>query len=118
LRQQRHADFPGCRRDHRIEYNLVHALHPFTVDAGECTPASRAPNNRGTPMTRLSKFMFALWAGFISCASVHAQNFPTRPIRLLIGSPPGGGADFVARALTPKLSEGLGQSVVIENRPG
>ena len=53
------------------------------------------------------------------CASfAHAQTFPTKPIRLLVGSPPGGGADFIARALSHKLSESLGQSVIVENRPG
>lgn len=69
-------------------------------------------------MTRLLKFTLALCAACICCASVLAQNYPVRPVRLLVGSAPGGGADFIARALSPKLTESLGQSVVIENRPG
>ena len=47
-----------------------------------------------------------------------AQTYPTRPIRILVGTPPGGGADFLARGLAPKLTESLGQSIVVENRPG
>ena len=47
-----------------------------------------------------------------------AQAYPTRPVRWIIGFPPGGGADQVARVIAPSLSERLGQQVVIENRPG
>jgi tripartite-type tricarboxylate transporter receptor subunit TctC len=50
--------------------------------------------------------------------SAHAQNFPSKPIRFLVGASPGGGADFVARTLSPRLTESLGQTVVVENRPG
>jgi tripartite-type tricarboxylate transporter receptor subunit TctC len=47
-----------------------------------------------------------------------AQAYPTRPMRWIVGFPPGGGADTVARIIAPWLSERLGQQVVIENRPG
>jgi len=46
------------------------------------------------------------------------QAYPTRPIRLIIGVPPGGAADFTARIVGQKLSDGLGQNVVAENRGG
>jgi tripartite-type tricarboxylate transporter receptor subunit TctC len=47
-----------------------------------------------------------------------ADPYPVRPIRLVVGFPPGGGVDTTARAIAPRLSERLGQQIVIDNRPG
>src|SRR5262245_49031324 len=47
-----------------------------------------------------------------------AQSYPTRPIRWIVGFPPGGGADAVARMIGAWLSDRLGQQVIVENRPG
>jgi tripartite-type tricarboxylate transporter receptor subunit TctC len=55
----------------------------------------------------------ALW----SCLSF-AQEFPSRALRLVVPFPPGGSTDIVARAIQPGLSQRLGQSVVIEHKPG
>jgi tripartite-type tricarboxylate transporter receptor subunit TctC len=50
--------------------------------------------------------------------AVYAQDYPTRPIRMIIPFGPGGASDFVGRILQPKLHEALGQPVLADNRPG
>src|SRR5580704_9494101 len=47
-----------------------------------------------------------------------AQAYPTRPVRIVVGFPAGGGTDITARLMGQWLSERLGQSFIIENRPG
>ena len=47
-----------------------------------------------------------------------AQDFPTHPIRIVVGFPPGGGVDLVARLIGQEIGKGFGQPVIVENKPG
>ncbi len=71
-------------------------------------------------MTLVKRFVLAVVAALclIPAASFAQDNYPTRPIRLIVGFGAGSSADVVARVISHKLSDLLGQSVVVENKPG
>ena len=73
-------------------------------------------------MMRARFDLFRLLAfGFIACAvptPSNAQDYPSRPIKIVVGFPAGGGVDTSARVIGQEMAKGLGQSVVIENKPG
>jgi len=62
--------------------------------------------------------IFVLFLGLILSGTVAAQDWPTKPVRFIVPYPPGGGTDVIARIVQPRLSEALGQTIVIENRGG
>ncbi|HZE60936.1 MAG TPA: tripartite tricarboxylate transporter substrate binding protein [Burkholderiales bacterium] len=66
-------------------------------------------------MTRL--LLALLFAPIVAAAQTSAQ-YPTKPIRMIIPFAPGGASDFVGRIMQPKMSELLGQQIVVENKPG
>jgi len=57
-------------------------------------------------------------AALAAAGAAGAQDFPTKPVRLLVGQAPGGATDIVARLVASKMSESLGQNAVVENRTG
>ena len=59
-----------------------------------------------------------LAAGSLARSALAQDASSSRPIRLLVGFPPGGGVDLLARVLAESMQYGLGQPIVIENRPG
>ncbi len=56
--------------------------------------------------------------GVIAHADVAAQNYPLKPVRLIVPTPAGGNPDFIARPVAQKMSESLKQTFIIDNRPG
>jgi len=59
-----------------------------------------------------------LVAAALCAAAAHAQGWPSKPIRLVVGFPPGGGNDIIARLVGAKMQETWGEAVIVENRPG
>lgn len=68
----------------------------------------------------MRRFLFYVCAGLLLGipSSVHAQTFPSKPVRLVVPFPPGGSNDIVARTLSQPLTRALGQNVIVENRAG
>ncbi|MBK9245823.1 MAG: tripartite tricarboxylate transporter substrate binding protein [Burkholderiales bacterium] len=73
---------------------------------------------RRTLTTALRALAAALLAVLAPAGSAVAQDFPDRPVHLVVPFPPGGGADILARTVAPRLAQSLGKPVVVENRPG
>ncbi|MGZ3290312.1 MAG: tripartite tricarboxylate transporter substrate binding protein, partial [Xanthobacteraceae bacterium] len=67
-------------------------------------------------MIRKTVAALALLAALTGAAA--AQDYPNRPVKFLHGFPPGGNVDIIARLLGNEMSKGLGQSIIIEAKPG
>src|SRR5262245_17939446 len=91
----------------------------MTDTLAEC---SRAPEPRGLAMKFPRREFLRLAAGAaalpVLSRIVRAQTYPSRPVRIIVGFPAGGGADIPARLIGQWLSERLGQPFIVENRPG
>src|SRR2546423_59631 len=68
-------------------------------------------------MLRILKLLAAA-AAACAMSAAQAQSYPAKPIRLIVPYPAGGATDFFARLVFPKMGEALGQSMLVENRPG
>ena len=67
-------------------------------------------------MKHLAPALVALAA--LAHTGAHAQTYPTKPVRLIVGFTPGGGVDINARMLAPELTKAFGQQFIVDNRPG
>ena len=75
-------------------------------------------SRRGVIRRGMAAITVAMLALAAAAASALAQDYPSKPIRIIVGFGPGGGNDIFARLIGQKLSERLGQPVLIENKPG
>lgn len=71
--------------------------------------------NRSTASLILSALLFA---ACVFGGAVSAQNYPTKPVRIVVPYPPGAGVDIITRLFTPRLTERLGQQFIVDNRAG
>ena len=72
-------------------------------------------------MKRFARFVFGLtlvYAMVLAPHALYADDYPSRPIKLLVGAPPGGTTDIIARAIAVPMATALKQPVLVENRPG
>jgi tripartite-type tricarboxylate transporter receptor subunit TctC len=65
-----------------------------------------------------ARTILGVFAFLIAGPAAVAQSFPTKPVRMILPGPPGGGADVIARPFASKMTELLGQQVLVDNRPG
>ena len=72
--------------------------------------------NKTTTNTMFARILLAVLLGF--CLGAQAQDYPTKPIRIIVPNPPGGAPDVMARVIAEKLQAKWGQPVIVENRAG
>src|SRR6185436_793352 len=90
-----------------------------------CAPASTSPRKRGEvrePGGHSDMHTWKILAAALALSGLlvpaHAQNYPTRAITLIIPFAPGGSTTIVGRGIADKMSELLGEKIVVDNRPG
>lgn len=69
-------------------------------------------------MNKTCRWLIGVACAALGAGAAVADTFPSKPITLISAYPPGGGGDFIARSIAPRLSQRLGQPVVVDNKPG
>ncbi len=92
--------------------------NPRATRGRDDAPCGRSAAARRRHVMRVAVHAAAATVLSLGAAVAQAQPFPNKPIKLIIGFPPGGGADAVARPLAELMSKHLGQPVLVDNKPG
>jgi tripartite-type tricarboxylate transporter receptor subunit TctC len=112
--------------DHRGNLPLFVSIHSFASRIRDCH-ISYGPLRVRITSSRIGckqfketalKKLFVFCVATLIAAGAASQTYPTKPIKLIIPFPPGGATDVLGRTLAQKLSGALGQSVIVENKPG
>src|SRR6058998_2730915 len=64
------------------------------------------------------RFCLAMIAAAFAAAAVSQDSYPSKPVRIVVGYSAGGGNDIIVRVMQPEMQKGLGQPVVVDNKPG
>ena len=91
---------------------------PYDLDVGVKRNSSRRHSIRAAPLRRAAMLFAVLALVSLMPSGASADPYPSKLIRLIVPFTPGGGSDIVARLIAQKLGARLGQSVIVDNRPG
>ncbi|TMH66333.1 MAG: tripartite tricarboxylate transporter substrate binding protein, partial [Betaproteobacteria bacterium] len=85
--------------------------------AGYCAHAISTTSARATSRSLMRPIYLGLCLAVLAAAAL-GQEFPNRPVRIVVPWPPAGNVDITARTVAPALGDALGQQVIVENRAG
>src|SRR5512137_1225151 len=113
----RRTDFRGAHGSYRHRLREASASSGRACSGFAKIAASRRHRIPGVRMSRLMA-LACLAAAFVFGGPALAQDYPNKPLRLVVGFPPGGSADVMGRLIAQKLAEQMGQQVIVDNKPG
>src|SRR5262245_1883003 len=90
---------------------------PFGARWGRPRDGSVSSADAGHRMNIVARTLWIALIVAVAAGAAHAQGYPTKPIKLVVPFAPGGVADIVSRTVAPRLADGLGQQVIVENKP-
>lgn len=109
---------PRTRRDEPVRRHIADEAVAATKGMGPSAAGFNRPNARAHSARAISLLMLGVFLAAACTTIAHAQAYPTRPVRLIMPYPAGGGSDVVGRLVAQRLSVDLGQPVTVYNHPG